>query len=82
MIITQDKDSIYITADSMYSARVADIKDSAYRDLRKEFTPTISPSKDSSAKKRQPAAEKEYCAYRKKVAKRHYQKHYRYQHKR
>jgi hypothetical protein len=46
MIIQQDKDSIYITADSMYSARIADIKDSAYRDLRKEFIP---PVKDSAS---------------------------------
>ena len=33
MIIQQDKDSIYVTADTMFSARMADIKDSAYRDL-------------------------------------------------
>jgi len=36
MIIQQDKDSIYIRADSMYSARLADIKDSAYTDLKKD----------------------------------------------
>lgn len=36
MIIEQDKDSIYVTADTLFSARVADIKDSAYTDLRKD----------------------------------------------
>jgi len=33
MIIQQDKDSIYISSDTMYSARLADLKDSAYTDL-------------------------------------------------
>ncbi len=36
MIIEQDKDSIYVTADTLFSARIADIKDSAYKDLRKD----------------------------------------------
>jgi lipopolysaccharide assembly outer membrane protein LptD (OstA) len=36
MIIQQDKDSIYVTADTLFSARVADIRDSAYRDLIKD----------------------------------------------
>ncbi len=48
MIIQQDKDSIYITADSMYSARIADIKDSAYRSLSSLNMPV--PAKDSAAK--------------------------------
>jgi lipopolysaccharide export system protein LptA len=50
MIIQQDKDSLYVTADSLFSARVADIKDSAYRDLIKDTikTTTIFSSKDSS----------------------------------
>ena len=57
MIIQQDKDSIYITADSMYSARVADIKDSAYHDLRAvAATPIV--TKDSAAKKDNPAQKK------------------------
>jgi len=50
MIIQQDKDSLYISADSMYSARLADIKDSAYKDLRKDTikTTTIVGGKDTS----------------------------------
>jgi lipopolysaccharide assembly outer membrane protein LptD (OstA) len=36
MIIEQDKDSIYVTADTLFSARIADIKDSAYKDLKKD----------------------------------------------
>lgn len=50
MIVQQDKDSIYITADSMYSARVADIKDSAYRNLRTDTirSTAIVDGKDSS----------------------------------
>ncbi len=36
MIIQQDKDSIYVTADTIFSARIADLKDSAYTDLRKD----------------------------------------------
>jgi len=50
MIIQQDKDSLYISADSMYSARLADLKDSAYTDLRKDTikTTTIVGEKDTS----------------------------------
>ena len=50
MIIQQDKDSLYISADSMYSARLADLKDSAYTDLRKDTikTTTIVGGKDTS----------------------------------
>ncbi|MEO5684533.1 MAG: OstA-like protein [Chitinophagaceae bacterium] len=50
MIIQQDKDSLYVTADTMYSARVSAIKDSAYRDLRKDTikTTTIVSGKDST----------------------------------
>jgi lipopolysaccharide export system protein LptA len=33
MIIKQNEDSIYITADTLYSARIADLKDSAYTEL-------------------------------------------------
>ncbi|MFT3934062.1 MAG: OstA-like protein [Chitinophagaceae bacterium] len=33
MIIQQDKDSIYISSDTMYSARLRDLKDSAFADL-------------------------------------------------
>ncbi|MFM2361972.1 MAG: hypothetical protein RLZZ316_874 [Bacteroidota bacterium] len=33
MIIKQNEDSIYITADTLYSARLADLKDSAYTEL-------------------------------------------------
>jgi lipopolysaccharide assembly outer membrane protein LptD (OstA) len=36
MIIQQDKDSIYVTADTLFSARVADLRDSAYKDLIKD----------------------------------------------
>ncbi|MEO5592189.1 MAG: OstA-like protein [Chitinophagaceae bacterium] len=50
MIIQQDKDSLYISADSMYSARLVDLKDSAYTDLRKDTikTTTIVGGKDTS----------------------------------
>jgi len=40
MIIQQDKDSIYVTADTLFSARIADIKDSAYKDLIKDTIKT------------------------------------------
>ncbi len=36
MIIQQDKDSIYVSSDTMYSARLRDIKDSAYKTLRED----------------------------------------------
>lgn len=36
MIIQQDKDSIYVTADTLFSARVADIRDAAYKDLLRD----------------------------------------------
>ena len=48
MIIQQDKDSIYVTADSMYSARIADIKETAYRSLGYLNIPV--PAKDSASK--------------------------------
>ncbi len=49
MIIQQDKDSIYISSDSMYSARIADLKDSAYRELQRDTikTTTIVNTKDT-----------------------------------
>ncbi len=51
MIIQQDKDSIYITADSMFSARIADIKDSAYRSLAHLNSPVSTKDSTVSAKK-------------------------------
>ena len=36
MIIQQDKDSIYVSADTLFSARAADLHDSAYKDLPKD----------------------------------------------
>jgi len=36
MIIQQDKDSIYVSADTLFSARAADLHDSAYTDLPKD----------------------------------------------
>jgi len=50
MIIQQDKDSLYISSDSMYSARLADLKDSAYKELQKDTikTTTIVNGKDTS----------------------------------
>jgi lipopolysaccharide export system protein LptA len=50
MIIEQDGDSIYVTADTLFSARIADIKDSSYRDLRKDTITktTVVNAKDSS----------------------------------
>lgn len=50
MIIQQDKDSIYISSDSMYSAKLTDLKDSAYKDLQKDTikTTTVVNGKDSS----------------------------------
>ena len=36
MIIQQDKDSTYITSDTMYSAKVADLHDSLYQDLPRD----------------------------------------------
>lgn len=50
MIIQQDKDSIYVTADTLFSARVADIKDSAYTNLIKDTIKNITlvSSKDTS----------------------------------
>ncbi|MEP7278649.1 MAG: OstA-like protein [Bacteroidota bacterium] len=49
LIIQQDKDSIYITADTLYSARVADIRDSAYQELIRDTirTTTVVPAKDT-----------------------------------
>jgi lipopolysaccharide export system protein LptA len=51
MIIEQDKDSIYVTADTLFSARVADLADSAYKDLRKDTiknTRVVNAGKDTS----------------------------------
>jgi lipopolysaccharide export system protein LptA len=50
MIIQQDKDSLYISADTMYSARIADIRDSAFRDLPnvpEQLQPSPTLKKDS-----------------------------------
>jgi lipopolysaccharide export system protein LptA len=41
MIIEQDKDSIYVSADTLFSARVADLSDSVYRDLRRDTLKNI-----------------------------------------
>ncbi len=50
MIIQQDKDSIYVTADTLFSARVADIHDTHYRELIKDTIKqvTVVNAKDSS----------------------------------
>ncbi len=50
MIIQQDKDSIYVSADTIFSARVADIRDSAYRDLIRDTvkSTTLVSAKDTS----------------------------------
>ncbi|MEO6313943.1 MAG: OstA-like protein [Chitinophagaceae bacterium] len=50
MIIQQGKDSIYISSDSMYSARLADLRDSAYKDLKTDTikSTVIIGGKDSS----------------------------------
>ncbi len=52
MIIQQDKDSIYISSDTMYSARLADLKDSAYREIRNDTvkSTTFINRKDSTNK--------------------------------
>ncbi|HEY4150686.1 MAG TPA: OstA-like protein [Chitinophagaceae bacterium] len=50
MIIEQDKDSIYVASDTMFSARAVDLRDSNYRDLPKDTlssTVVINP-KDSA----------------------------------
>lgn len=49
MIIQQEKDSIYVTADTLYSARVVDIKDSAYKRLSRDTfkTKTVITVKDT-----------------------------------
>ncbi|HSC38014.1 MAG TPA: LPS export ABC transporter periplasmic protein LptC, partial [Chitinophagaceae bacterium] len=36
MILQQDKDSVYLTADTIFSARASDLHDSAYKDLPKD----------------------------------------------
>ncbi|MDX1937854.1 MAG: OstA-like protein [Flavihumibacter sp.] len=41
MIIKQNEDSIYITADTLYSARLADLKDSTYTELVKDTIKNI-----------------------------------------
>jgi lipopolysaccharide assembly outer membrane protein LptD (OstA) len=50
MIIEQDKDSIYVTADTLFSARIADIKDSSYTDLQRNTIKkvTVVNTKDTS----------------------------------
>jgi lipopolysaccharide export system protein LptA len=40
MIIEQDKDSIYVTADTLFSARIRDFKDSTYKRLIKDTIKT------------------------------------------
>lgn len=41
MIIQQDKDSVYITADTLFSGRIADLRDSAYQELHRDSKDTI-----------------------------------------
>lgn len=50
MIIKQDEDSIYVTADTLFSARIADIKDSLYKDLSSDTlkSVTVIDTKDTS----------------------------------
>ncbi len=50
MIIQQDKDSIYVTADTLFSARIADLNDSSYRELRRDTltSTTVINAKDTS----------------------------------
>lgn len=36
LIIQQDKDSVYVASDTMFSARVSDLHDSAYQDLSRD----------------------------------------------
>jgi lipopolysaccharide export system protein LptA len=49
MIIKQDNDSTYVTADTLYSARLTDLKDSAYRDLVPSQDSTRPAPPDSSS---------------------------------
>ena len=50
MIIEQDKDSIYVTADTLFSARAADLHDARYTDLPKDTlkTTVVVNAKDSA----------------------------------
>jgi lipopolysaccharide assembly outer membrane protein LptD (OstA) len=50
MIIKQDEDSIYVTADTLFSARIRDFKDSTYKKLLKDTikTVTVLDTKDTS----------------------------------
>jgi len=50
MIIQQDKDSIYVTADTLFSGRIADIRDSAYKELVRDTikSTTIVSANDTS----------------------------------
>jgi len=50
MIIEQDKDSIYVSADTLFSARVSDIRDPHYHELQRDTIKnvTVVNAKDSS----------------------------------